>query len=87
MECMRDSLVLRKVVKKLGISLKTALLWRHRFIEEFKFDAPKTLSGIVEADETYLQISTKEVENLKENLIREILPVKKEVFQRIKFVY
>ena len=59
MDCMLESMTLRKTAKKLGITLKTAFLWRHRFIKEFKKDTPKVMSGIVEADETYFQISRK----------------------------
>lgn len=59
MDCMLDSMTLRKIAIKLKINLKTAFLWRHRFIQEFKKDTPEQMSGIVEADETYFQISRK----------------------------
>ena len=55
MDCMLDSMTLRKISNKLQINLKTAFLWRHRFTQELKKDTPKSLEGIVEADETYLQ--------------------------------
>ena len=64
MDCMLESMTLRKIAIKLGISLKTAFLWRHRFIKEFKKDTPELLSGIVEADETYFQISRKGTKQL-----------------------
>lgn len=58
-DCMLDSMTLRKISIKLGINLKTAFLWRHRFIKEFKKDTPHSLKGIVEADETYFRLSKK----------------------------
>lgn len=59
MDCMLDSMTLRKISSKLPIHLKTAFLWRHRFTQELKKDTPNSLDGIVEADETYFRQSRK----------------------------
>lgn len=65
MDCMLESMTLRKISIKLGINLKTAFLWRHRFIKEFQKDTPNSLKGIVEADETYFRLSKKGSRKLK----------------------
>jgi transposase-like protein len=59
MDCMLDSMTLRKISSKLPIHLKTAFLWRHRFTQELGKDTPNSLDGIVEADETYFRQSRK----------------------------
>lgn len=50
---------LRKVAEKLSIDLKTAFLWRHRFLQTARNAQPAKLSGVVEADETFFLESFK----------------------------
>ncbi len=58
-EEMLESKVLRKIVKKIDINLKTAFSWRHKFSQLLNNDRSHILTGIVEADETYFRISHK----------------------------
>ena len=67
LDCMIESKTLRQISKELGINLKTAFNWRHRFAEGFKRDDNNILEGIVEVDETYFRKSKKGV---KKNLNR-----------------
>jgi len=59
LDCMLDSLTVRKSANQLEINKKTSFRWRHRFTSWMYKDAPKRLDGIVEADETYYQYSEK----------------------------
>jgi len=54
-----DSLPVRKAAGRLGVHRNTTFRWRHRFLEWVKLDRPARLSGIVEADETFLLESQK----------------------------
>ena len=62
---MLESKVIRKVAAELNVNTKTAFRWRHRFSSWFYKDKSPPLSGIVEADETYFQISRKGDRNLQ----------------------
>jgi transposase-like protein len=59
MDEMLVSTVLRKIALHIHVDKKTAFLWRHRFSTWLYKDAPQTLEGIVEADETYFRVSKK----------------------------
>ena len=59
LNCMLDSSTVRETASKLGINKKTSFRWRHRFAAWMYKDSPKSLDGIVEADETYYQYSEK----------------------------
>jgi transposase-like protein len=52
-----ESLV--KAAERCGVACSTAFRWRHRFLTAPSLDKPKELSGIVEADETFLLESFK----------------------------
>ncbi|WP_312510890.1 IS1595 family transposase [Massilia sp.] len=54
-----DSLTVRAAARRVGVHRNTAFRWRHRFLERVKDDRPAQLSGIVEADETFLLESQK----------------------------
>ena len=54
-----DSLPVRTAATRTGVHRNTAFRWRHRFLDWVKFDRPKCLSGIVEADEMFLLESQK----------------------------
>lgn len=45
--------------KRCGVAVSTAFRWRHRFLSAPAVDKPGRLSGIVEADETYVRESFK----------------------------
>lgn len=48
-----------KAAKRLGVDYTTAFRWRHRFLAALNQDKPARLSGIVEADETFILESFK----------------------------
>ena len=48
-----------KAAKRCGVSGTTAFRWRHRFLAATALDKPARLSGIVEADETFILESFK----------------------------
>ncbi len=48
-----------KAAKRCAVDQTTAFRWRHRFLAALNFDKPKSLSGIVEADETFIVESFK----------------------------
>jgi transposase-like protein len=59
LECMIDSLPLRRVAEKLAINLTTAFRWRHRFLKSANKTMATHVSGIVEVDETFFVESFK----------------------------
>jgi hypothetical protein len=48
-----------KAAERCAIDPTTAFRWRHRFLSALNFDKPASLSGIVEADETFILESFK----------------------------
>lgn len=66
-ECMEQKLTLRQAAKICHINLKTAFLWRHRFLEAQSEQYKDKLSGIIEADEFFLAYSEKGTKKLKNN--------------------
>jgi transposase-like protein len=48
-----------KAAERCGVDYTTAFRWRHRFLEALNRDKPASLSGIVEADETFILESFK----------------------------
>ena len=48
-----------KAAARCDVDRTTAFRWRHRFLEALNFDKPVSLSGIVEADETFILESFK----------------------------
>ncbi len=59
LQCMFDSLPLRKAAQRVNIDLTTAFRWRHRFLKAPTEIQTKNVSGIVEADETFFLESFK----------------------------
>ena len=49
----------RAMAKELKCAVSTAFRWRHRFLESVQQKQPKTLQGVVEADETFFLESFK----------------------------
>jgi transposase-like protein len=45
---------LAKAAERCGVNQSTAFRWRRRFLEALNRDKPASLSGIVEADETFI---------------------------------
>ena len=54
-----DGVSLRKAAARVGIHLETSFRWRHRFLATSKAVKAQHLSGIVEADETFILKSAK----------------------------
>jgi len=54
-----DSAPVRPAAERVGVHRNTAFRWRHRFLHWVKLDRPQRLTGIVEADETFLLESQK----------------------------
>ena len=63
-ECLRDRLTLHQSAKRCGISYRTAVLWRFRFLDRKREEA--SLTGIMEMDETCFLESCKGDRSLKE---------------------
>ena len=58
--CMVEKYSLRKCAQKCNISLPTAFAWRHKILDALQnMMAEVNLNGVVEADETFTQISYK----------------------------
>lgn len=64
LRCMRDGLTLRVSAFRVGIDLKTAFRWRHRFLKASASANANALSGIVEVDETFFAESCKGRRNI-----------------------
>lgn len=58
-QAMDEGLAVRKVAQRLGVHRTTAFRWRHRFLRLPAELKPQGLTGVVEADETYLLRSFK----------------------------
>lgn len=56
---MVDGTSVAKAARRCGVHYTTAFRWRHRFLASLSLDKPKTLTGIVEADETFILESFK----------------------------
>lgn len=54
-----DGVSVAKAASRCGVHYTTAFRWRHRFLAALSGDKPKTLSGIVESDETFVLESHK----------------------------
>ena len=62
--CIAEGLSIRSSAKRCGLSVNTAFRWRHRFLATNR-SKPRKLTGIVEADETYVLESQKGARNLE----------------------
>ena len=58
-QAMIEGKSLAKTAETCGVHPTTAFRWRHRFLGSPALDKPRTLSGIVEADETFILESFK----------------------------
>ena len=56
---MIDGVSTAKAAKRCGVHYTTAFRWRHRFLDALASDKPRTLTGIVEGDETFILESFK----------------------------
>jgi len=59
LQCMDEKLTLRKSAERVGISLQTSFNWRHKILSSMSDLESDRFTGIVEADEFYLQFSQK----------------------------
>ena len=55
---------LRKIIGKMDICLKTAFYWRHKILNSLSVGENTSLTGVVEADETFFLFSEKGSKNL-----------------------
>jgi len=69
-ECLKQGLVLREVAAACGVHISTAHRWRHRFVSSMVGQGPP-VSGIVEADETWVARSAKGQEEVRRSWERE----------------
>ena len=51
--CLADGLTVRASAQRCGFAVNTAFRWRHRFLTA-EHQKPRKLTGLVEADETYV---------------------------------
>ena len=58
-QAMIEATSVAKAANRCGVHYTTAFRWRHRFLGSLSLDKPKTLTGIVEADETFILESSK----------------------------
>ncbi len=58
-QAMLDGVTVEQAAKRCGVDYTTAFRWRHRFLAALNLDKPQMLSGIVEADETFVLESFK----------------------------
>ena len=58
-EAMIAGVSIAKAARRCDVHYTTAFRWRHRFLASLAGDKPKTLSGIVEGDETFILESFK----------------------------
>ena len=59
-DCLRDpACTVHSAAAQVRVHPNTSFRWRHRFLQLTKFDRPRCLEGIAEADETYLLESRK----------------------------
>jgi transposase-like protein len=54
-----DRVSLRRAAERADICLQTSFRWRHRFLQSAKDKRPSVVTGIVEADETFILKSAK----------------------------
>jgi transposase-like protein len=64
LQCVLESRTVRDAAQVVGVHRTTSFRWRHRFVPGAMRDRPKTLTAIVEADETYRLESQKGSRNL-----------------------
>jgi transposase-like protein len=54
-----DGVTTAKAAERCGVHYTTAFRWRHRFLDSLAGDKPRTLTGVVEGDETFILESFK----------------------------
>ncbi|MES2760165.1 MAG: IS1595 family transposase [Pseudomonadota bacterium] len=59
LDCVLQSATVRRAATQVGVHKNTSFRWRHRFLHDTKHDRSVPLTGITEADETYLLESQK----------------------------
>jgi transposase-like protein len=59
LQCVLESLTVRAAAHRVGVHRTTSFRWRHRFVPGAHRTRPGSLTGMVEADETYLLESQK----------------------------
>ena len=65
LRCMEQGMPIKKIAKKLGISIQTSFDWRHKILSTLNECVPKVLSSEVECDEMEMALSNKGKRGLK----------------------
>ena len=65
LHCMEQGMPIKKIAKKLGISIQTSFDWRHKILSSLSQFTPQELSGQVECDELELALSNKGSKSLE----------------------
>ena len=63
--CMSQGMSVRRTAQKVGISVPTSFYWRHKILTALRNLPKPSLTGIVEADETFFLESQKESRHLR----------------------
>jgi transposase-like protein len=59
LQCLIESRTVRAAADRVAVAKSTSFRWRHRFVAAVRREQPPRLTGIVEADETYVLESQK----------------------------
>ena len=63
---------IRRCAKELGICVSTSFFWRHRYLMATENTFEPKLEGIIEADDEYMDVCSRETQDAKaETYIRE----------------
>ena len=65
LNCMEQGMPIKKIAKKIGISIQTSFDWRHKILSALSQFIPTKLSGQVECDELELALSNKGCKKLE----------------------
>ncbi len=65
LQCMEQGMTIKKIAKKLGISIQTSFDWRHKILSSFNQFVPNKLSSQVECDELELRLNNKGCRDLQ----------------------
>ena len=65
LNCMEQGMPIKKIAKKLGISIQTSFDWRHKILSSLEQFSPTELSEEIECDELELALSNKGSKSLE----------------------
>jgi transposase-like protein len=59
LKCMMNSFTISKSAEECHISIRTSFMWRHKILDSLRLSDKTILSGVVESDETFFNVSYK----------------------------